>query len=123
MEITTSPAPSVVGDRPGRSSRIALEQTIEVVAAHGPVLAAVLEQEACKRCLQQAVLVPVGMAADEFPHRLVQVLRELIDDAHVDRQIVGNLAHAFITAVHPSSHVHRSGVKAAKPVRQGRVSP
>ena len=81
-----------------------------------------LEQEARKRCLQQAVLVPVGMAADEFPHRLVQVLRELIDDAHVDRGMVGDLAHTFITAVHPSSHEHRSGVKAAKPVRQGRVA-
>ena len=93
------------------------------MAAHGPVLAAVLEQEARKRGLQQAVLVPVGMAADEFPHRLVQVLRELIDDAHVDREMVGDLAHAFITAVHPSSHEHRSGVKAANPVRQGRVLP
>ena len=58
MEITTSPAPSVVGDRPGRSSRIALEQTVEVVAAHGPLLAAVLKQEARKRCLQQVALVP-----------------------------------------------------------------
>jgi hypothetical protein len=100
-----------------------LEQTVEVVAAHGPVLAAVLEQEARKRCLQQAVLVSIGMAADEFPHRLVQILRELIDDAHVDRQVAWDLAHAFITAVHPSSNEHRSGVKAAKPVRQGRVSP
>jgi hypothetical protein len=51
------------------------------MAADGPVLAAVLEKEARKRCLQQAVLVPVGMAADEFPHRLVQILRELIDDS------------------------------------------
>jgi hypothetical protein len=41
----------------------------------------------------------------------------------VDRQMVGDLAHALITAVHPSSHEHRSGVKAANPVRQSRVLP
>jgi len=117
MDITTSPAPLVVGERPRRRSRIALEQTVEVVAAHGPVLAALLEQEARKRCLQQAVLVPIGMAADEFTHRLVQILRKFIDDAHVDREMAWDLAHAFITAVHPSSHEHRNAVKAAKPVR------
>ena len=104
-----------------RLGRIALEQTVEVVAAHGPLLAAVLKQEARKRCLQQAVLVPVGMAGDEFTHRLVQVLRELIDDAHVEREMAWDLAHAFIRAVHPSSHEHCTSVKAAKPVRQGRV--
>ena len=50
--------------------------------AHGPVLAAVLEQEARKRCLQQAVLVPIGMAADEFPHRLVQILTKASLEMH-----------------------------------------
>jgi len=93
------------------------------MAAHGSVLAAALEQEARKRGLQQAVLVPVGMAADEFPHRLGKVLRELIDDTDMDREMAWDLAHAFITAVHPSSHERRSGVSAVSPVRQSHVLP
>jgi hypothetical protein len=41
----------------------------------------------------------------------------------VDREVAWDLAHVLITAVHPSSHEHCTSVKAAKPVRQGRVLP
>ncbi len=48
------PAASAAGDRLNTGTAIALEQAVEVVAAHGPVVAAVLEQEAGHRRLQQA---------------------------------------------------------------------
>ena len=72
----------------------ALEQTIQVMACHGPVAAAVLEQKARQCGMHQAVLIPLGMGAHEAAHGLVEILGKFIDDAHVVGGVLGDLAHA-----------------------------
>jgi hypothetical protein len=71
--------------RLGGIDRLALvgfpaKQTIEIVAGDGPIGAAVLEQEARQRSLHQSVLIPLGMGAHEFPHGVIEIFGELIDD-------------------------------------------
>ena len=52
-----------------------LEQPLQIVLGHHPFLTALLKQESRDRNLYQSVLVPLGMAADESAHGLIQILR------------------------------------------------
>lgn len=54
-----------------------LEESVEVVLGNDRLLAAVLEQKARQSGGDDAVLIPVRMAVDEFPHAFVEHLRHL----------------------------------------------
>ena len=77
----------------GAGLRVAAEQAVEVVPHHRPFLAALLKQKPRQGGLHQPVLVPLRVIGNEAAHRLMQILRELVDDAHVCRGMVWDLTH------------------------------
>ena len=68
---------------------------------HGPVLAALLEEEARQGRLHQAVLVPLGMDPYELPHGVEQVLGKLVLNRDTAGRVVGDLAHALVVPRRP----------------------
>lgn len=61
------------------------------MASDGPVGAAVLKQEASQGGLHQPVLIPLGMGAHEFPHRVIEIFGELVDDTDIGRRVLRGL--------------------------------
>ena len=79
----------------GAGLRVAAEQAVEVVPHHRPFLAALLKQKPRQRSLHQPVLIPLRVIANEAAHRLIQILRKLIDNAHESWGVVGDLTHRW----------------------------
>ena len=99
----------------GRGGQVAVaaEQAVEVVAHHCALLATVLEQEPGQGRLHQSVLIPLRMFRNEARHGLVEILGELVHDAHKGRRMVGHLAHTALAKTQPSGHGEAIGVKTA----------
>lgn len=71
-----------------------VEQTVEVMAHHGAILAALLEQKTGQGSLHQPVLIPFGVPADELAHRVKKILRELVFNTDGEGGVIGDIAHA-----------------------------
>jgi hypothetical protein len=88
------------------------EQTVEIVARDGPLLATLLKQEASQSRLHQPVLIPLGMLFDEADHGVKQIRRELIFHTHVRGHRLRNLIQSTpLSLAPPSPHNLRPAVK------------